>query len=81
MALTYKPEDTSELDLKTQRDVRCGECNTRRTIDGYNESTIATCINGDCGAYFVIPAYPFQNDDITFTKSESEAVEEYEELK
>lgn len=80
MALTYIPEDTDDLDLKTQRDVRCGECGTRRTVDGYNEPTVATCIDGDCGAYFVIPAYPFQNEDITFTKTEQEARDEYEQM-
>lgn len=81
MALTYKPEDTSDLDLKTQRDVRCEECNTRRTIDGYNEPSVATCINGDCGAYFVIPQYPFKNSEIEFYTEESEAMKAYEDFK
>lgn len=81
MALTYKPEDTSDLNLKSQRDVHCGMCNTRRTVDLYDEPSVAGCINEGCGSYFVIPAYPTQNSDIIFFKSEDEAMNKYKSLK
>lgn len=63
MALTAFPEDTSDLNRKTSRDVRCS-CGQRRTIDGYDEPTAAACIAEDCDVFFIIPAYPFTNDDI-----------------
>lgn len=63
MAETTIPKDTSELNRKTSRDVRCERCGQRRTIDGYDEPTVAACI-ADCSNFFVIPAYPFTNDEI-----------------
>lgn len=64
MAETSIPADTSDLQRKTSRDVRCKYCGQRRTIDGYDEPTAAACIDGDCFGYFVIPEYPFENDDV-----------------
>ena len=75
MALTYYPENTDDLRLKTQRDVRCESCGTRRTIDGYDSSTVATCIAEDCETYMVIPSYPFQNSEIYYTDSEQDALD------
>lgn len=80
MALTYVPEDTSDLNLKTQRDVTCEKCGMRRTVDGYDEPTIASCIAEGCETYLVIPAYPFVNGEIVFTDTEETARNMYNSL-
>lgn len=80
MALTYFPEDTGDLELKTQRDIRCESCGQRRTIDGYDQPTVASCIAEDCRTFYVIPAYPFTNSEIEHVDSEMEAKNRLEEL-
>lgn len=80
MALTTLPENTGTLSLKSQRDIRCSECGTRRTIDMYDEPTVASCISENCGCFFVIPAYPSQNNTIKTTESIGRAKELYENL-
>lgn len=79
MALTTFPEDTSNLNRKTSRDIRCS-CGQRRTIDGYDEPTVASCIAEGCRTFFIIPAYPFTNEDIDSIVGKDAAKEALEEL-
>lgn len=81
MAETSIPEDTSELQRKTSRDVRCEYCGQRRTVDGYDKPTVAACISGDCFGYFVIPEYPFENKDIKNVMGLETAKEKLNELR
>jgi len=80
MALTTLPENTDSLSLKSQRDIRCSECGTRRTIDMYDEPTVASCIGENCGCFFVIPKYPSQNSAIEAVESRGHAKRMYKEL-
>lgn len=56
MALTFLPEDTSDLSIVRRMDYRCS-CGQRRSIDVYDEPTVATCIASDCQKFFVIPEH------------------------
>jgi len=80
MALTTFPKSTDTLSLKSQRDIRCSECGTRRTVDMYDEPTVASCIGENCGCFFVIPEYPSQNSAIEEVESREHAKTIYEEL-
>jgi len=81
MALTTLPKNTDALSLKSQRDIRCSECGTRRTIDMYDDPTIASCISEECEYFFIIPSYPSQNDAIEMVESIGQAKEMYKSLK
>lgn len=79
--MTYIPENLDELQRKTQRNIKCENCGQRRTIDGYDEPTIATCVAEHCQTFFVIPSYPFTNEEIQHFDTIETALEEYLELK
>lgn len=80
MALTTFPKNTDALSLKSQRNIRCSECRTQRTIDMYDEPTVASCIGENCGCFFVIPAYPSQNSAIETVESRKHAKKRYKEF-
>lgn len=79
MALTLLPEDTSDLNAVRRMDYRFS-CGHRRSIDVYDEPTVATCIAHDCEKFLVIPENAIR-DDIEEYDTEDAARNRYDELK
>lgn len=79
MALTYLPEDTTELQKVRSMDYRCS-CGQRRTVDAYTEPSVVGCIAENCTRFFVLPPRARQNT-IEEYQSKDAALNQYNEIK